>query len=330
MLISPVLSSDADHELAASVEEAIRSGGGTIGQPDAPDLSVRAKQYTLSWISKTGSGITATAQVVLVAEIRYPDGHGAVVRGEGIATKHSSGIMWHTTAQPMMTQATTDAINELLSSNLPQLEKPPSSVSAGSGFFISASGHVATAAHVVEGKKTIYVFVGKKKMQAEVIALSQAIDLAILKVDMKPEGWLPIADKSAVGMGDDVFTIGFPVAELLGATQVYSKGVVNALSGLGGDESFLQMSVPLQPGNSGGPLVLIDGRVIGVITSTAAIGAFLKTTGTLPQNVNWAVQGHLLGTMSGWQSPKNTPPPAETKREALLRVKGSVVRVVSK
>ena len=58
----------------------------------------------------------------------------------------------------------------------------------------------------------------------------------------------------------------------------------------GGSASILQMSVPIQPGNSGGPLIDEHGRVVGIVTSTAALKNFLHFTGTLPQNLNWAVR----------------------------------------
>ena len=65
---------------------------------------------------------------------------------------------------------------------------------------------------------------------------------------------------------------------------------MSALSGPGGDASFLQISVPVQPGNSGGPLVNDEGDVVGVVVASAAAPAFFQVTGGLPQNINWAVK----------------------------------------
>jgi S1-C subfamily serine protease len=65
---------------------------------------------------------------------------------------------------------------------------------------------------------------------------------------------------------------------------------VSALSGLRGDASFLQVSVPIQPGNSGGALVNDDGDVIGVVVATASAPAFIRATDSIPQNINWAVK----------------------------------------
>ena len=99
------------------------------------------------------------------------------------------------------------------------------------------------------------------------------------------------ANPGAADIGDAVFTLGFPTPDILGKEVKYSEGVINSLSGLQGDSTYFQISVPIQPSNSGGPLVNQDGDVVGIVTSTAAVEFFYKTTGAFPQNVNWAVKG---------------------------------------
>ena len=84
--------------------------------------------------------------------------------------------------------------------------------------------------------------------------------------------------------------MGYPTQSILGGEPKFTEGSISALSGMGGEAAFMQISVPVQPGNSGGPLVNAEGEVVGIITATAAIELFLRTTGTLPQNVNWAVK----------------------------------------
>jgi len=81
------------------------------------------------------------------------------------------------------------------------------------------------------------------------------------------------------------------VSDILGKEVKYTDGSISFLSGLQGNATFFQISVPVQPGNSGGPLVNQDGNVVGVVTAVAAVEAFYKATGSLPQNVNWAVKG---------------------------------------
>jgi S1-C subfamily serine protease len=115
-------------------------------------------------------------------------------------------------------------------------------------------------------------------------------------------------------MGDKVFTIGFPMSSVLGQEAKYSDGVVSALSGLKDAPSFLQITVPVQPGNSGGPLVNEKGEVVGIITSTAAILPFIKESGTLPQNINWAVKADYLRPLI--ELPEMEP--TELNREQLI------------
>jgi serine protease Do len=69
------------------------------------------------------------------------------------------------------------------------------------------------------------------------------------------------------GLGDAVFTIGYPTPDLLGTDPKYTNGTVSALSGLRGDASYPQISVPIQPGHSGGPLINEEGDVIGVVVA---------------------------------------------------------------
>ena len=68
------------------------------------------------------------------------------------------------------------------------------------------------------------------------------------------------------------------------------------MSGLKDDQTLMQTTVPIQPGNSGSPLFNEDGEVIGMLTSTAALPAFLKA-GTIPQNINWAVKAEYISAL---------------------------------
>ena len=89
-----------------------------------------------------------------------------------------------------------------------------------------------------------------------------------------------------------------------GTAPKYTNGTVSALSGVRGDASFLQISVPIQPGNSGGPLVNEGGDVVGVVVSTAGAPAFIRATDSIPQNINWAVNSVFASALF-------TPPPAD-------------------
>ena len=163
---------------------------------------------------------------------------------------------------------------------------------SGTGFFVSSSGLIVTNHHVIDGAAEILVTVPTgEQLKAQVISKSASTDLAVLKIDYETGNYMNFASPGVADIGDDVFTLGFPISDILGKEVKYSEGVINSLSGIQGDATFFQISVPIQPGNSGGPLVNQAGDVVGIVTATAAVEEFYKATGSLPQNVNWAVKG---------------------------------------
>ncbi len=166
---------------------------------------------------------------------------------------------------------------------------------SGTGFAISEDGHIATAYHVIKDAKTIKIHLAKDSfVSAKLICGDPVNDLAVLKIEKSTPSFLQLAPMRSAKAGDRVFTIGFPVSSVLGKEAKYTEGVVSSLSGIEGASSLLQISVPVQPGNSGGALVNERGEVVGIITSSAAILPFIEESGTLPQNVNWAVKADYL------------------------------------
>lgn len=166
-------------------------------------------------------------------------------------------------------------------------------VSSGSGFFISANGYIVTNAHVVDGARVITVTLDEKQVPAKLVALDQANDLAILKVDAR--GYpLSVITSSSVKLGATVATVGFPNTQMQGQSPKLSKGEVASLAGIQDDPRFFQISVPLQPGNSGGALFDGAGNVVGVVSSKLDARQALQQTGHAPENVNYAVKSSLL------------------------------------
>src|SRR5213596_4025071 len=105
---------------------------------------------------------------------------------------------------------------------------------------------------------------------------------------------MPAAASRAVKLGGTVATVGFPNIGLQGFAPKLAKGEIAALSGAGDDARYFQISVPVQPGNSGGALVDDRGNVVGVVSAKLDAAAALTTTGTLPENVNYAVKSGFL------------------------------------
>ena len=163
-----------------------------------------------------------------------------------------------------------------------------SNASSGSGFVVSAAGHILTNAHVVEGCRRFTV----DGSPAMLLASSEQYDLALLQ---SPEAASrPVATFSAASakLNSDVTAVGFPYAGLLGGLNV-TRGTVSSLKGMGGDLVTMQISAPVQSGNSGGPLLAADGEVVGVVVAKLDAVKVADLMGDLPQNVNFAIRGEI-------------------------------------
>lgn len=172
-------------------------------------------------------------------------------------------------------------------------------VSTGTGIIFSQSGQVFTAYHVVQGAKNIKVkFVNGETIQATLSYKDELNDIAMLTLARQPAIQLKriaLGDVAVSRMGEKVFTVGYPVSHILGKEPKYSEGVINSLTGMEDDARRFQISVPIQAGNSGGPLFNEKGEVIGLIASTFSTNeASLLTEGAVPQNVNFAVKSSLF------------------------------------
>lgn len=143
--------------------------------------------------------------------------------------------------------------------------KAPTMLSTGTCFFVSPSGLALSSLHVVRGAEKILVIDAKgHRSTATVLAKDEHLDLVALQVDEEsvPQV-LPLAEDAAA-LGDHVFTIGFPEVGDLGVDPKLTEGSISGERGLGLD-FLLQTSAPVQPGNSGGPLVNETGRVVGIV-----------------------------------------------------------------
>jgi S1-C subfamily serine protease len=169
--------------------------------------------------------------------------------------------------------------------------------SSGSGFFITKDGIIATNAHVVQNCKNIDVFVfneeGSFSYKAQILLVDKTNDVALIKIkdnrftDLKevPYG---ICDK--VNVGDPVFTLGYPLTDYMGTNCKLTDGIISALTGSEDDVRYYQITVPLQPGNSGGPLFNKDGNIIALTSSRFNS----KVVATNVENVNYAIKSSFL------------------------------------
>ncbi len=162
----------------------------------------------------------------------------------------------------------------------------------GSGFMV-ANGVVMTNAHVVNGcaRMTARNATGAT-VAARVRATDTRRDLATLVVPADFAPPLAFRESPPVRRGESVITYGFPLTGLLSSGPTLTTGDVSALTGLRDNPLHFQISAPVQPGNSGGPLLDAQGNVVGVVTSKLNAAKVAEMTGgDIPQNVNFAVKG---------------------------------------
>lgn len=164
------------------------------------------------------------------------------------------------------------------------------SISTGTGFYVSPSCHFVTNLHVVKDANTVVAVDSKgKKIQARVVTVDAANDLALLKAEGTKCLPLVVSRSDDVAKGEAVHALGFPRPSRQGRESKFTTGIVSSLSGVQGSPTTFQISTPVQPGNSGGPLLNDQGRVVGVI-----VAKLKAAQGDIPEGVNYAVKSNIL------------------------------------
>jgi S1-C subfamily serine protease len=152
-------------------------------------------------------------------------------------------------------------------------------------------------------------------LDAEVVRVDAASDLALLKVTGTFDA-LPVVSSRAARLGATVATVGFPNIGLQGFEPKLSKGDISSLAGIQDNVRYFQISVPVQPGNSGGALVDERGNVVGVVSAQLSQKAALESSGTLAQSVNYAVKSsYLLGFLEAVPEASEGMPDAKTHEQ---------------
>lgn len=161
----------------------------------------------------------------------------------------------------------------------------------GSGLLVQG-GYVVTCWHVVDAGNKVTISCQGKDYAATVVQKDPANDIAVLRVTGAPEGVsLSLADSN---LGANVFTMGFPHPDLQGSDVKFTTGSISGLTGPGNTPVYYQISVPLQSGNSGGPLFDEQGNLVGIVAAKLDSLITLAATGDLPQNVNYAIKADYL------------------------------------
>jgi S1-C subfamily serine protease len=165
--------------------------------------------------------------------------------------------------------------------------------SSGTGFFIDKKGYLATNYHVIKNATTIEIVYDGKPYKAKIAISDEQNDLAILKID--DSSFVPLQTLSynfkseSSDVGTSVFALGYPMTQIMGEEIKFTDGKISSKSGYKGEISTYQISVPIQPGNSGGPLFDNDGNLVGITSS--------GLDNRLADNVNYAIKTKYLNLL---------------------------------
>jgi len=184
--------------------------------------------------------------------------------------------------------------------DMPSPSAPDGLISAGTGFFVSGNGILVTNYHVVQNGSRFNLFDSKNKnmIPAKLLSADPINDLAILESELKSKP-IPLAANFNLKRGEDVLTLGYPQTDLQGVEQKATFGKINAPTGDLDDVRYIQIDLPIQPGNSGGPLISDQGEVVGVITK--------RLINKESQNVNYALKIDYLAPLLMQKAPAVKP-----------------------
>lgn len=128
-----------------------------------------------------------------------------------------------------------------------------------------------------------------------VITRDEVSDLALLKMPGQVHAAAELSpDPASLRQGQDIVVFGFPLESVLSSGGNLTPGVVSAISGLRNNSNQIQITASIQPGSSGSPVMNKKGQIVGVVSMKLSDSAVAKATGTLPQNVNFAISGQTV------------------------------------
>jgi len=264
------------------------------GVPEDPSLAAR-------WYRRSAERGHAAAQYNL--GMMYADGRGVahdrdqarywLAQAAGQGLQEARAMLPDVDAGGRTARAvpgTADSDHEIFIDSL-------SGTSTGTAWPV-AGGYAITSNHVVASSETVTLYdVVGHKLHATVAVRDTVNDLAILSVsdaDSLPPA-LPLS-RGPERLGSNVFTLGFPRVDILGRTPKLTDGIISSVNGYRDDPGSYQTSVQIQPGNSGGPLLNMDGEVVGIISSMLGTVSESAETVVMP-NISYAVKVEMLQVM---------------------------------
>ena len=141
--------------------------------------------------------------------------------------------------------------------------------SSGTAFFVSKKGHLLTNNHVVDGCKISKITYLNKDYEAKLLATDKNLDLALLKVKVKPKSFFNFSKTGAKKL-NKIYVAGYPLGKGLSDDLKISSGIVSSLKGFEDNSNEIQIDAPINPGNSGGPIINENGDLIAIAVSGLA------------------------------------------------------------
>jgi hypothetical protein len=166
-------------------------------------------------------------------------------------------------------------------------------VTSGTAFAV-APGLLVTNQHVVGGCSSVEVLASDGRRTGAVVDSDALIDLALIRVTGLKGATARLRSPRSVRLGEAVMVFGFPLSGSLTSGGNFTSGLVSGLRGLRDAAGEIQITAPVQPGNSGGPVLDASGLVVGVVQAKLDALRSAITTGDIPQNVNFAVSLDVL------------------------------------
>lgn len=252
----------------------------------APDLAERTRPYIVV-AQNLFDPYAGEPDAPLVASNDPKAFSTLLARKRGVEKAQRYAMAYVDPAKPNLFEMPEDALRGAAPSPAPQADDFDM---AGTGFVVSQDGWLLTNAHVVKACKSVVVGDGNIATRT---VFDPDHDLALVKVAARHEGSLgaPLAISAGKPrLGEDILALGYPLRSILADSLNVTRGNVSSLLGLMNDPRYLQISAPVQPGNSGGPLVDLAGRVVGVVTAKLNAVAVADATGDIPQSINFAIR----------------------------------------
>ncbi len=168
-------------------------------------------------------------------------------------------------------------------------------IGSGTGFFVSSAGHAVSNEHVVGICKKVATKIEGEKVFFNILKTDKVNDIGLIKGDYKSSSFLNIKSDGAE-FGEDIVAFGYPLSDKLSSSVKLSRGIVSSLSGPNDNYSEIQIDAAIQPGNSGGPVLNMEGQVVGIASSglNKVLMLLDEDQPYIPENINFAVAAPTL------------------------------------